>query len=413
MVQHYKLSSLLQKVLIFGLFATVSGTVLLSPLPSLVALFLFPLVYWTKGRKIPKTSFFCLLFFAVSLISILLYDPKALTVFDFYRRDGNFIISFAPLLVFPFFCKDFHIQRLFRAFLLFALTLYLILFTGYIASDSADFHGLFVAHNASGGFLSIICSLAFAFFWNKKSGWNLMLLVLGLIFLFASGSRGSILGFVLAITFFLIWKSNMKFWIKVAIGIVILVQLLILWKAYPKYKKYEIAEGKFTIRELIEKEYGIVSGRTANIYIRMYDNWPRGVHSFLNSPLIGTGFGSINDVPFQLEGVLGFKYNAQPDKKYDSSHAHHTYFHILGEQGLLGLGIFLLFIRTIYIFIRDNRHNKVVREFLWISFFNLVIMSFTEHRFTSPSNALPFVLSLSLYMMYVNYQKKHEQERST
>lgn len=412
MAQHYKLSSLLHKVVILGLFATVSGTAFISPLPSLVAVVCFPLVYAVRGRKIPKISFFGLLFFGVAMGSILLYDPKALTEFDFYRRDGNFIISFAPLLVFPFFCKDFYIQRLFGLFLLFASTLYLVLFAGYLTGNSVDFHGLFVAHNASGGFFSILCSLAFAFFWNKKSGWSLVLLVLGIVFLFASGSRGSMLGFVLAITFFLMWKSKMTSWIGVTLGAILLVQLCIVVSAYPKYETYGIAEGKSTIQELISEEYGSVSGRTANIYIRMYDNWPRGIHSFLKAPLLGTGFGSVNDVPFQFEGPPGFQYNTQPDKQYDSSHAHHTYFHILGEQGILGLGIFLLFLRAMYIFIRDNGHNKIVQEFLWISFFNLVVMSFTEHRFTSPSNVLPFTLSLSLYIMYVNYQKKYGQEHT-
>jgi len=116
-------------------------------------------------------------------------------------------------------------------------------------------------------------------------------------------------------------------------------------------------------------------------------------------------------VPFIFnDAVPGiFSTNKQKKKVYNDSHAHHSFLHFLGEQGLAGLFIFIMFWRSVYKFLLQNGQEPTIRDFLLVSFFNLTVMSFTEHRITTPSNALPFVLTLSLYYVYVNYQNKSGQ----
>ena len=82
--------------------------------------------------------------------------------------------------------------------------------------------------------------------------------------------------------------------------------------------------------------------------------------------------------------------------------------HILGEQGLLGFLAFMYLISTIYYYLKRHPESKFLQEGLIFTFFNLFIMSFTEHRFTSPSNALPFVLIFCLYVIYINGLRKNE-----
>jgi len=194
------------------------------------------------------------------------------------------------------------------------------------------------------------------------------------------------------------------------------VQVYLLVDTYPDYKKYVQSGPSKNIYEnynrFAAQRFGPISTKLNNVYIRMYETWPRAVDSFLHSPLVGTGFGSLNDVPTKYETLVPYVVatNAQPDNVYNDSHAHHSYFHLLGEQGLIGLSLFLVFWRSVYRFILDNRYHAVTRNFLLISFFNLSIMSFTEHRITTPSNALPFVIVLCLYYVYVNYQKKVQEE---
>ena len=50
--------------------------------------------------------------------------------------------------------------------------------------------------------------------------------------------------------------------------------------------------------------------------------------------------------------------------------------------------------------------ESIVQKFLLVSYFNLSVMSFTEHRITSPSNALPLVIALCIYMLKRNFDTK-------
>lgn len=400
-----KISPLLT-ILKIGLFGTVSGSIFFSPLPSLIALLLAPIYFSIKSKKISKITLYALLFYFVSLLSLALYDPLAFLNFDLYRRDGNFVISFAPLLVFPFLERKFNIEKLFYFYLIFCVVINGVLFFLFF-KGIRDFRGLYDAHNASGGFLSILTSLAFAFFWRKKSYVNLVLLGLSFFLLFATTSRGSLLGFLLGVLFYFLWKNGKTLYIKIMVFGVVAIQVVILMYSYPEYKELNLAVGYNIHNHIYHNLNKGGTGQDANLYLRAYNNWPRGVELFFNSPIVGTGFGSINDVPFDLKGIHGvFTYNAQPEKLYDSGHAHHSYLNILGEQGLLGFSIFILLLSSIFKFLSRHSESKVIQPFLIMSFFNLMMMSFTEHRFVSPSNALPFIIPLCLYIIYVNGLKK-------
>ncbi len=93
--------------------------------------------------------------------------------------------------------------------------------------------------------------------------------------------------------------------------------------------------------------------KESNVMIRAYENWPRGLFAFLRSPIFGIGVGALNDFPLVLKEDSLLQLNAGGNIIYDSSHAHHTYLHILGEQGIVGLFLFLMMWVHFYRFIKE------------------------------------------------------------
>jgi O-antigen ligase len=167
-------------------------------------------------------------------------------------------------------------------------------------------------------------------------------------------------------------------------------------------------------RGRLKDDFSIENTKEANIFIRAYEIWPRAMFVFLNSPIFGTGFGSVNDKPFKFSTYKGFiSFNNSDNKIFNDSHAHHSFLHILAEEGIIGLSLFLLFWIGLFkhIVSRKRKFPDTVRVFLIIAFFNLTIMSFTEHRITTPSNVLPFVLILVLALMYDNSQNRKTKHK--
>lgn len=416
------ISKLLFWSLLIGLFGSVTNYIFISPLPSFLCILLLPwYLYrrWDSVIKLPKFLFYLYLYFAYSLIGVLIYYPVSLVNYDFYRYDGNFVISYAPLLLAPFFAYRFNLDRKFTNFLLFvtiinglAFTLNLF-FTRFAAitdwtNPATFFHGFFKSTNAAGGFLSIVLSLnAVILLQDRRKKW-VITFFLNFVFLIATTSRGSLLGLLAGFAFFFLDRYNKQRWIIATIAVICLVQGVILYYTYPVFDEY-IKNADLTevsVGEYISPLLGPVETKSANIFIRVLDTWPRGLDSFMNSPFFGAGFGSINDIPLHYSGIPAvISINDQPSKVFNDNHAHHSYLHILGEQGIVGLLIFLSFWISIYKFLRSQPPD-IIRDFLLVSYFNLTIMSFTEHRITSPSNVLPFVVSLCLYVLRKNYYKR-------
>jgi len=413
--------------LLIGLFGTVTNYVFLSPLPSLISLLVLPIFLIRQSQlAVPRYVFYLYLYFIYSIVGVLLYNPSSLINFGFYRYDGNFIISYTPLLLIPFFAYNFPVEKAFRWFLLFCTGINALAFVATLlltrfgilynwSNPENYFHGLFKSTNGAGGFISIILSLNIVFYLKERTRRWLILIVLNTIFLLATTSRGSLLGLLAGFSFFFLLRVNKAYLIKWVLLVIVLIQSGILYFTYPLYVKYVRNVDLEAFSKLGANAYlgpafgGATSTKSANLLIRLIDTWPRAVDGFIHSPIFGLGFGSINDIPFYYGGwPYLVSWDTQSYKPFNDSHAHHSYLHILGEQGLVGLGIFLLFWYSIYIYLKKGP-DTVVRNFLLVSYFNLSIMSFTEHRITSPSNALPFVITLCLYILKRNYTKRQNR----
>ncbi|MCB4798328.1 O-antigen ligase family protein [Neotamlana laminarinivorans] len=399
-------------VLVIGLLGTVSNLIFISPLPTLVSpIFIFVGLLMIKKPK--KVTFWLTIFLLYATISVLIYHPKSLIDFDFYRYDGNLYISYLPILAFSFLAYDYDIEKRFKQFLLFTIIINLIgLVVLGINPIDHNYHGFFKAHNAIGGFMAFITIIAFVFAHQKRSRFYKILAFLAFLFLWLSGSRGSILGVVFSIIFYFIYLNKyyrkLNFVLLTIFFIINFIAALLLYN-YGLYTKLNLSKnGEKYMKTHIRSTEGNVGAKTMNIYTRIHWTWGRATNCLIVSPFFGTGFGSMNDWPLNFKGVNHIiAFNNPDDYFYDPSHAHHSYFHFLGEFGIIGFLIFVAFWWNVYKYLERNDQNKIVQLILIMSYFNLTIMSFTEHRITTPSNALPFVISLSLYIIYNNYKNKY------
>lgn len=401
----------LQKKFVLGLslvslYGTVTNFVYLSPLLT----FLVPLgIYAVNKDELSRPVAWLYAFLLLFLISVVLYHPLSLVEFGFYRRDGNFIISYAPLLILPLFSYEFKLRQYFRRFYLFSVILYGLLFvyhlltTNFLGSiHEIVFSGLFYAQNAVGGFLSILGALGFAYWYHRRSKKELFCFLFIAIILAATYSRGSILGLALGIAG---WYCAVTDRTKTLIGLLIIPVLFTagsLMIGYPYYTNRLVAEEEVT--KEIDSDVG---QKNANVMIRVFYTFPRAWYMFLESPILGSGVGSYDDRPYDLQEIVPYlTYNAQPQKAHTDAHAHHSYLHILAEQGVVGLALFLTFWVSLFLYLKRIKTQPVIRDYLLIVFFTITFASFTAHRITTPSQMLPFTISLGLFIMHKEAYKR-------
>lgn len=391
---------------LLSLFGTVTNFVFFSPLLTL----LVPLaIYVFNKDQLPRPVAWLYAFSLLFLVSVLLYHPLSIIEFDFYRRDGNFVISYAPLLILPLFSFTFNIEKYFRRFYLFTVVLYAVLFLNHLVTTNflgslhgIVFGGLFIAQNAVGGFLSILGGLGFAYYYHRGGKKEFLGFLLVFIMLAATYSRGSILGLLLGI---LGWYLSHTERYKMLIALLVIPVMFTIGSVmigYPYYKS-SLATGNVVELEIDEE----VDQKNANILIRLFYTFPRAWHVFKQSPLLGTGVGSYDDRPFDFQEVVPYiEYNAQSSKTHSDAHAHHSYLHMLAEQGIIGLTLFLIFWTSIFLYLRRLKFHPVLRDYLIIAFFTITFAAFTEHRITTPSMMLPFTISLGMLLMHRDNYKR-------
>lgn len=383
-------------VLLTGVYATATNLIPISVLPFVVmavlALYLFPNMLAGKITRLPMVTFWAIIYYAISIVGVLVYEPTSLLAPEFYRYDGNFLITFIPLIALPIIKQDRRIANIsLTKFAVVAIAINGLGLAYQILFEKPP-TGLFLSTNAFGGFL--MTAVAINYIWCKATRFGIKAtccLVIGCLLMLMSSSRGSILGIIAGIAFFELWRIGLKKLIGLALAAIVAVQTTILCFTYPAY-----ADSPYDRYDYAVSQMSSVKG--ANIAIRAYENWPRGLYLFIKSPLFGTGVGSANDLPFEFSdsGVL-YNPNKAPVRNYNSAHAHHSYLHIAAEQGLVGLGAFLAMWAALYKNLTSNRKSLGIKSVLMIIFWSLTVAGFTEHRLPSPSNTFPFMILFLIF----------------
>ncbi|WJH37252.1 O-antigen ligase family protein [Paenibacillus sp. CC-CFT747] len=184
----------------------------------------------------------------------------------------------------------------------------------------------------------MLTSFSIGYFIQTRRKLYLLLTVANSVGLYASDSRGSILAIVIAIIIVIILRNKLALPITIAL-IVFQVGMMAFFyqNSHPEDFLHPEASD-------IQK-YSIEGIKRSNTVIeRGFFIWPKAIYLFLHSPIFGTGFGSFNDTPYELNGGIPyvFQFNNTSNHYFNDGHAHHTFLHVLAETGLVGLGLLLL-----------------------------------------------------------------------
>jgi O-antigen ligase len=322
------------------------------------------------------------------------YDPTALLNYNFWRRDGNLLITLLPLVLFGLWRLQADYETLVRRFLIWsgainALLLSIYLCLSNLHTDEPLYVFLFVAHNAAGGYLATAAALCTGFWLATRDRWLLVALLSHLAGLLATNSRGSELGLLCALILHLICRER-RIWWRIATAIAVLLCAGLIYWGMPVYQ----ASGGCERRAAVSTDLEMERGHT--VLIRLCYLWPKAADLWLASPLLGTGFGSYNDDPIELQGTPHLlSWNGGPTRIYSDGHAHNTYLHLLAETGLVGLCL------LVWLILEMRRAcwqlpSAPLRRALLLALATAIWSSWTEHRFFTPSQMLPLTIVLGL-----------------
>ncbi|CAN5836803.1 hypothetical protein BH23GEM3_BH23GEM3_00810 [soil metagenome] len=392
------------------LLATVTNLVPLSAglaLPAVLAPFLL-----VRRRTVPRITAALALLLGYFSVWTVIYDPASLAEYAFFRRDGNVFITYAPLLFLSLLHLDLRLDSLVRAFLYVAGALNVVFLGIYAVTGGTIFfyeegiyHFLFHAHNAAGGFLAVTTAMSAGYFYATREGRFLLLTATNFLGLLAADSRGSMLGLLMALGIVFVLRGR---FMRTAVLAMIVVQLA------GVVALHRISSPEIFLRDYpgeLDFEGGAFDAlpRVHTVALRALYLWPRAWHLFQASPLVGTGFGSYNDLPLALEGMPPLYRTNQPDiVVHSDAHAHHTFLHVLAETGVLGLGLligFLVQARRFILSIRLPALRYAFELVLWVN----IVSSFTEHRLFTPSQMLPFVILLGLAVANREFERLRAQ----
>ena len=397
-----KRNGILLLILCVSLFASVTNFIPVSVSYCLLILFV-PVIC----SRIPKKSVFwsllCLYIFF--LVSSLIYHPESLLNVSFYRRDGNFFITFLPLLILSQQRIWFNTEKIVRRFIYFATAVNLLCmvlprigFNPYdlITIETATInHFLFLTHNAAGGFIAVVLAFNVGYFLSGRTEQTrksmLICCLINLIALVDSGSRGTLIAFAISAVLFVVLYKDLSERrrsrpIDQILFLIVLILNVMIVTVVADERLYN-----FVLNALH------ISSRSFAIGARTKNLWPKAIRLFSASPIVGTGYGSFNDDPILLKVIVkGLLAMNQPAEYiYSAAHAHNTYLHVMAETGIIGLLLLLIFLKCLRDHVMTIR-NRPLRYGLYIGLCMNIFSSFTEHRLFTPSQMIPYVLILGM-----------------
>jgi O-antigen ligase len=339
------------------------------------------------------------------LASTLLYDPRSLTEFDFYRRDGNFFIAYAPIFAGCLYAHRWDMNKLLRAFFVFAVLINIPPYLLYLAQNGLlsifkhpddSFGSFFIARNAAGGFLAMLFCLGIACYLQKRSRIMLALIALNGLMLFSTYSRGSLLGAFATLPYLYFGRKRLI----LASLMSCLVVASLAMAMYHTRSNVDYMGYTFSIQN--------ADAKVANLDIRYEWLWPRALAYFRQSPIVGMGFGSFDDTIRNVTSYFGVL--AVPSDivvEHSDSHAHNSYLNFLAETGVVGLALVLSFYWKLIKWSQngaarsalvEHGQNFAAYRFVELSAVCLLVMAATEHRLVAPSNVLVLSLVISLLL---------------
>jgi len=275
--------------------------------------------------------------------------------YEFLRYDGSFYFSYMLFfaLAVPYFnykkVANLYFKFIFFTFSIFSLiAIYIYWSKNFFTffkhqGTGATFTALNFAHNASGSVYAVVSIFLIVFLLKERKKklkiLYAVMLVLCLVGLFLTKSRGSYTGFAVGalVVLWFNFRSVKKFIISILVMITVSIPLIFVSDAF---------------KRIIQ----IFDFKEANISWR-FVLWERALYMFRQSPIFGVGFGRFNDVDFssrfndfsfeKLHVFVGYpkvvSFFMDPNFDFSNAHAHNSYLQYLAETGIVGLGLLVFF----------------------------------------------------------------------
>jgi O-antigen ligase len=334
-----------------------------------------------------------------------IYDPYSFFELDFFRRDGNIFVSWGVFLGAVLLGKFTILNcRLFRNVLLLVSLVFSMISLLWVYLGTASVFGsegtsfLFLANNAAGGYLATVISMLVPYIYSRQKGvgWSFLCILAGLSLLVAlwmTYSRGSLVGLLVVPVWFNLFKKIKLRSIALILGVLSLIIGTFTYVSNGSLGDASADELRADT-SLIE-EYGFLGAgaKASNVATRVNHLWSGASACFWSSPIFGVGFGSYDDRPWVFSGIPHLlSINTSGIVIHSDSHAHNSYLNFLAEGGLIMFILMLLVIGSIERLCRSA--NSVMADSLLCGLCCIIVASASEHRFTTPSQMIPFCVML-------------------
>jgi hypothetical protein len=357
------------------------------------AAILATVVFACSPSVVPWYSLWCGIYLILAATSAVISGMplRDFLKFEFYRYDGNVFVSFLPLLLAPAILNHRVSMRIALQVLMIATSI--VLFVGVVITHSE----LFRSHNAFGGLVSVLLVVTITLLRNPLMWIPLVLNVLSLNF---SASRGSLIGVLAACGVLVLYRRG---WKRLACALPVIgvcISLAIAGFGYSVWHQMgdpeilsisdypvalDVAHGTGA-EQVSNLSYAVKNGST--IAHRVFFIWPVAVSDFFKSPLLGIGFGRFDDRPEELVGVRGvLAINRTAAVRHTDLHAHNSFLHVAAETGLVGVALIICLLVSLWRAANQLRHPycDIVRVLLVY----IILSSCTEHRMTTPAQMIP------------------------
>ena len=358
----------------------------------LVILILLTFIYILRNKfTLYKEDYYLLvpvILFSMFITFTLIYHNDPIREYDNYSR----LLLLVPLYIF------------FRSFKLdnniLLLLIYLITFTSMLFYLISPAESINLRYSGSsnlpityGNMIMslIIFTMIFISFYknNKKLLFNIISLIL-LIYLWSiTGTRGSLIGFLLSMVFILIISRNTRLMKSLIISLFILVfvssQLPIKDRLATLYKSISI-DSDYSDRSLMEREYMI----------------KKSLNIIKENSLLGVGSKN-------YENIISF--SQKPfDHEFKMPHAHNDFIDLSAKYGMITALLFLLiFLGPIYVAYSSCVTNNTIYSYLCLGHLisNMGFM-LTQTLFAHHQSTIIFIIYLYVFLSQVVREKYNE-----
>ncbi len=408
-----RVSSLLVAVGVISLWFTITNLIAGS-LAFIPALVLVPVLFFACPRQ-PKVVVGVWLTLLYFLASTLVYYPASFLEYGFYRYDGNVFTTLAPILLFGMCSLNFDADRMVRAFLTWVtivdsafILVFLLKADPLFLEGKEAYHLLFIAHNAAGGYLATVCALSLGYWYARRGAREYLWVAINGLGLALTYSRGSWFGLVAAVLITLVLRER---YLKLICVLYVASLAALLSYTYPVWIGMQKMSSIAVLGD-VQPDVPLDIDRRDTIVARAFFLWPRAFDLWLESPIVGTGFGSYNDIPYHLQGVEHVvMFNSTHVADFSDAHAHHMYLHLMAETGLVGLGLVTWMLYWIRRFLGTMPAGGL-KCGLILAFWTVVWASVTENRLFAPSQMLPFTIILGLAIGARHALRSHGRPRA-